>query len=392
MHVKKKRKTSKRAARKWKEQFLLTNAKVKLSGSISIPQLTRDTVKSPLDCFYSMFSPDLLTYITSQTNLYASQHGQTLNADESEIRTVIAIILLSGYCKVPYRELHWTVSPDTHTVAVANAMSRNRFRDIFSNLHVANNAVINADRYYKVRCLFDTLNCNFKKHFGAGDHSINKTMIPYFGKHGTKQFIRGKPIRFGFMLWCLASTDGYLFHAEPYCGADTKLSDTDLGQGADVVLGLIEKCSLSSGSSVTFDNFFTSFPLLDDLSKRGIGGLGTIRKNRLENAAIPSKQAMKKTEKGFYDCSTDTCGNAVVVWHDTAIVTCASNYAGAEPESFIKRWSKAEKKKINVPMPHALMLYNQKMGGVDLFDQFVATYRARIRSKKWWWPFFCMES
>ena len=39
-------------------------------------------------------------------------------------------------------------------------------------------------------------------------------------------------------------------------------------------------------------------------------------------------------------------------------------------------------------MPHALMLYNQKMGGLDLFDQFVATYRARIRSKKWWWPFF----
>ena len=127
---KKKCKTSKRAARKWKKQFLFTNANVKLSGSISIPQLTRDTVKSPLDCFYSMFSPDLLTYITSQTNLYASQHGQTLNADESEIRTVIAIILLSGYCKVPYRELYWTVSPDTHNVAVANAMSRNRFRDI----------------------------------------------------------------------------------------------------------------------------------------------------------------------------------------------------------------------------------------------------------------------
>ena len=90
-------------------------------------------------------------------------------------------------------------------------------------------------------------------------------MVPYFGKHGTKQFIRGKPIRFGFKLWCLASTDGYLFHAEPYCGADTKLSDTGLGQGADVVLGLIEKCGLSSGSSVTFDNFFTSFPLLDEL-------------------------------------------------------------------------------------------------------------------------------
>ena len=28
------------------------------------------------------------------------------------------------------------------------------------------------------------------------------------------------------------------------------------------------------------------------------------------------------------------------------------------------------------------------MGGVDLFDQFVSRYRVRIRSKRWWWPFF----
>ena len=28
------------------------------------------------------------------------------------------------------------------------------------------------------------------------------------------------------------------------------------------------------------------------------------------------------------------------------------------------------------------------MGDVDLLDQFVSTYRVRIRSKKWWWPVF----
>ena len=32
-------------------------------------------------------------------------------------------------------------------------------------------------------------------------------------------------------------------------------------------------------------------------------------------------------------------------------------------------------------MVHALMLYNRKMGGVDLFDQFVATYRACFAQK-----------
>ena len=187
-----------------------------------------------------------------------------------------------------------------------------------------------------MRCLFRILNYNFKKHFSASDHSIDESTIPYFGKHETMQFICGKPIRFGFKLWCLSSTDGYLFHAVPNC-AGTKLSNTGLGQGADVVLSTAEKGGLSSGFSVTFDNLFTSFLLLVELSKLGIGDQVTIRQNRLENVALPSKQTKKKTDKGSYECSTDNRVNAVVFWHDTAIVTCASNYSSAAPESFIKR-------------------------------------------------------
>ena len=105
--------------------------------------------------------------------------------------------------------------------------------------------------------------------------------------------------------------------------------------------------------SATFDNLFTSFFLLDELSKRGIGVQVTIKQNRLENAAVPSKQRQKLKK-----------------------VPCFSNYSCAASEKFIKRWSKAEKK-TNELMAHPLMLC-KKIGLVDLFDQFVAT----IRSKK----------
>ena len=44
----------------------------------------------------------------------------------------------------------------------------------------------------------------------------------------TKQFIRGKTIRFGFKLWCLSSSDEYLDYAEFYCGSDTSLNETGL--------------------------------------------------------------------------------------------------------------------------------------------------------------------
>ena len=82
------------------------------------------------------------------------------------------------------------------------------------------------------------------------------------GKKGTKQFIRGKPIRFVFKLWCIISSEEYILLAEPYCAVDIDLTDTGLDQGADVVLGLIEKCEVKAGSVVTFDNLFTSLPLL----------------------------------------------------------------------------------------------------------------------------------
>ena len=29
-------------------------------------------------------------------------------------------------------------------------------------------------------------------------------MVPYFGRHGAKQYIHGKPIKFGYKLWVMS--------------------------------------------------------------------------------------------------------------------------------------------------------------------------------------------
>ena len=79
-----------------------------------------------------------------------------------------------------------------------------------------------------------------------------------------------------FEHWCITSSKGYFLHAEPYCGVETDFSDTGVDEGADVVLGLIEKCEVKAGSTVTFDNLLTSLPLLDELTELGIGALSTL--------------------------------------------------------------------------------------------------------------------
>ena len=40
-------------------------------------------------------------------------------------------------------------------------------------------------------------------------------MIIYFGEHSAKQYIKGKPIKFGYKLWCLITNLGYLIHCDP---------------------------------------------------------------------------------------------------------------------------------------------------------------------------------
>ena len=95
-----------------------------------------------------MFSDDSVLHVTNQTNLYAVQHGKdNLNIFEDEIRNFVAVLLLSGYCKVPYRNLYYADAPDTHNEAVSCAMSRNRFREIISNLRLADNTQATEDRY-----------------------------------------------------------------------------------------------------------------------------------------------------------------------------------------------------------------------------------------------------
>ena len=72
------------------------------------------------------------------------------------------------------------------------------------------------------------------------------------------------------------------------------MPDTGLGQGADVMLGLIEKCEVKAGSVVTFDNLFTSSPFLDELTELGVGALDTLQANRFHGARVANKTTLPK--------------------------------------------------------------------------------------------------
>ncbi|KAF2904243.1 hypothetical protein ILUMI_01939 [Ignelater luminosus] len=167
------------------------------------------------------------------------------------------------------------------------------------------------------------------------------------------------------------------------------------------------KCLLS------FDNFFTSARLVTELEKLGYGAIGKVRENRTEYkknirgdfnlVAIRYKNNIYVAQKGIRNVNITVEEIKVVLgimlfseYHSllskrmywkvepdcqyNAVVTVVTNCIPLEPMKTAVRYS--GKMKIDVRMPGSVASYNQHMGGIDLNDQFVLTYRCSIRSKK----------
>ena len=190
------------------------------------------------------------------------------------------------------------------------------------------------------------LNEKWLNHFSKKNYlSIDESIVPYYGRHGLKQHIHGKPIRFGYKVWCLCNTEGYLIHAEPYQGAGTNDKIEDLGMRGSVVSDLIAELPNTNNCCLFFDNLFTSLPLMKHLNERNYSGTGTICGNRVEGVPLTEPAPMKKKERGKYcQLTDDTMGITLVRWHDNSVVTLASNCFGVEPIQKAKRWSQSKRK------------------------------------------------
>ena len=119
-----------------------------------------------------------------------------------KLKSFIAIILLHGYNKLPRQEMYWQGREDGQSRMATALMTKNEFKDCKQFLHLADNENVDkTDRFGKVRPLFDAINKQCVDHYRSEQHlSVDESMVPYFGKYGAKQYIHGKPIKFGYKL------------------------------------------------------------------------------------------------------------------------------------------------------------------------------------------------
>ena len=368
---------------KWKK-----SEKVALPGSPSqLPKVGEEHItKEMFDVFRLFFTDSMIENLVRQTILYAQRdkNNPSFTMTTDDMQQFLGLLLASGYHSLPGENDYWSTADDLSSPVFPQTMARDRFRAIKRYLHVADNQQLTNSKVAKVEPFYASLTEQFQQFGVFHTHlSIDEEMVPYHGHHSAKMFIRNKPIRFGFKLWMLCSSDGYPYNVQIYCG---KQSDDNSPLGTRVVTQLLECVTQPSAHIVYFDNFFTSYHLLKHLATMNIRAVGTIRDNRTSHCPLTSAAVIKKQDRGSYEYKSD--GQvACVRWNDNSVVTLASNHIAVNPVKTAKRRVKAVKAK-EVPQPYVVHKYNKGMGGVDVLDRMLASYRPRLRSKKWWWNLF----
>ncbi|XP_036347793.1 piggyBac transposable element-derived protein 3-like, partial [Rhagoletis pomonella] len=334
---------------------------------------------TPLNYFSKYFTETHYTDAVKYTKMYTlATSGTEMSLTETELKNFYGCAIIMSCLGYPQMKMYW--EDNYRCEIIAASMSRNKFMRFRNTIHfVDNNKPSETNKLWRVQPVIDLVRSRCNELASAvTSYSIDEQIVPFTGRCPARQVIRSKPRPVGLKNLVCATSDGLVVDFEVFQGAGT-FPDCGLGHGPSIVLRLT-KC-LPKGSHLYFDRFFTTIPLLEKLQDIGFKATGTIMGNRLgKRINFPADKAMARGDMHQFVKDDNV---AVVKWCDTKCVTIASTACGKDPIGEVNRWVRNLKRRLPVPIPAVVQLYNSKMGGVDIADQMMEYYRIKTKTRKW---------
>ena len=248
---------------------------------------------APVDFFKLFFSVALVESIATFTNNYAVQHivkfstygdryGAWIDTDVQEIYCLLGLLMYCGISRLPSFEHYWKTSSLYHgSWARRFISSYRRFKALLAFLHIVGPADEDAaDKMTKVRYVYDQLRHTCRELYQPQQQlAVDERMVKCKGRISFKQYIKNKPVRWGFKQCALCcSKTGYLWDFEVYTGRQNQ-QQAEHGLAHNVVVRMCEPFD-HQGYEVYHDQFYTSPALAETLSDLGIKCVGTCQSNR----------------------------------------------------------------------------------------------------------------
>ena len=362
---------------------------------------------SPEELFKVYFDSEIVNMICDASNEYAERNKNKYPVMYSYFRkmepidfyNLVGILVHLGYRKIPRARLMWSPTSLCYDPLISKVMSRNRFDSLLTFLHLVDEDTEKSlqkdgDKLLKVRSLNDCIQQKCKQLYQPyREVSIDERMVRSKARFSFRQYIKNKPTKWGFKLWCLCdSRNGYTSAFSVYRGKHGEVRSGN-GLSYDVVVSLMKPYYLQ-GYSLYIDNFYTSPTLVTDLYKDGIHCTGTLdckRRGVPAQVYALKKDLSKKSVprgKGVY-VRDGIC--AYTVWKDTKCVALMSSEHPGHSETTVARNVKqvdGKTEKIAIPIPSIIYSYNRFMNGVDRSDQMIKYYNILRQTKKYWKTLF----
>ncbi|KFM67179.1 PiggyBac transposable element-derived protein 4, partial [Stegodyphus mimosarum] len=324
--------------------------------------------------------------LTRETNRYASQilelrpdiSGKRKHESDwspvtsDELQKFLGLVLLMGHIEKDSIRDYWSTDDLTDTPIFRKIMSRDRFLMILKFLHFENNKekpdkIMNYDRLWKIRNVFDHLKTTYKQVYSPAEElAIDEIIVKFKGRVIFRQYIPKKRKQWGIKLYKIADKEGYTYDMEVYLGKD-KAKDPNFSASYNVVKEMSGTIR-DKGHKLFMDNFFSSPELFVYLlNENKINSCGTIRPNRKH---FPKDVSRGKLNRGETTVRF-TNGMTALRWKDKRDVFMLSNMHN--PMVIADDQTK----------PDIITCYNKNMGYVDLSDRMANSYTFGRRTLKW---------
>ncbi|XP_047104793.1 piggyBac transposable element-derived protein 4-like [Schistocerca piceifrons] len=278
-----------------------------------------DESSSVLDCSKVFLTDSDVNELKRQTNLYASQtiqkkrRGNNLKPHSvlsswkpvaiSEMRRFLGIIFHMCVSKKPKIADHWSTNPVLSCNFCPHVMSRLRFTQILSCLHLVDNSnqkKPGEDGFhplYKVLPYYNNLKERCIQAYRPSEKvTIDEGICPFRGRVSFRVYMQNKPHKYGLKVYAVAeASSGYVVNFEVYAGKHI----VDNSSSAVILRLLSDSSLLNKGHTVYLDRFYSSPELFQQLAEKGTGAVGTVNKSRKGLPKDLVSATLKKGEMSF---------------------------------------------------------------------------------------------
>ncbi|XP_031583572.2 piggyBac transposable element-derived protein 4-like [Oreochromis aureus] len=331
-------------------------------------------ISSPVSAFDLLFAEDLMQLIRHFTNLQGKRSvKQWKDVGEEELRAYMGLLILAGLYRSQHEATESLWDGVTGRVIFPATMSRKRFQQINLALrfddHLSRPGCRRENKMGPIKDLWSKWSSRLPTFFNPGrEICVDEQLVPFRGRCSFKQYMRLKPAKYGLKIWALCDVQtSYAWRLQIYTGKSAS-AKREVSQGMQVVLDLTDGLK---GHTVTMDNFFTSFPLAEELRKRKMALVGTLRINKPELPPQLLNIQHREVMSSVFAFSRNAALVSYVPKKSRNVLLLSTKHREPQVEN-------SGKKK-----PQIILDYNKCKGAVDHLDQVCGTYSCRRRTRRW---------